>query len=64
MFIVSFDQETFDVNNMRGCLDQFINCQQQDLKKYGKSLITEEGLAGLMLDIIFAGEYQNINNYM
>ena len=48
-------RENFDVHNMRGVLDQFLLSQNQELRQKGQTYITDEGIAGLVIDVIFAG---------
>ena len=48
-------RENFDDHNMRGVLDQFILSQNQELRQKGQTYITDEGIAGLVIDVIFAG---------
>ena len=49
-------RENFDVHNMRGVLDQFLLSQNQELRQKGQTYITDEGIAGLVIDVIFAGK--------
>ena len=49
-------RENFDVHNKRGVLDQFLLSQNQELRQKGQTYITDEGIAGLVIDVIFAGK--------
>jgi len=48
-------KETYDEENLRGCLDHFIKAQKEELDEYGKHLLDDSCIQGLLLDFIGAG---------
>ncbi|XP_067943680.1 cytochrome P450 2C23-like isoform X2 [Watersipora subatra] len=48
-------KKSFDANQMRGCLDYFIELQQREIGADGKPLLDEVMLRGLMVNFLTAG---------
>ncbi|XP_067942928.1 cytochrome P450 2C23-like [Watersipora subatra] len=52
---IAHAKKTFDPSDKRGCLDYFIEAQQQDFDKDGKPVLDDEGMKGLLLSFVNAG---------
>ena len=50
-------KESFDEDQLRGCLDHFIQAQKDEVDENGNPLIDDGCIQGLMLDFISGGEH-------
>lgn len=56
MQMLSWFQDTFDGEQMRGIIDSFIKAQQEELDESEKPILTDKLVYGLIMDFVLGGE--------